>query len=156
MGSLLLSSGSWCVQDFVCLPRLEFLLGLVLWKSYNQIPCTSRSDFLNVPSPFVGSPGWEASCAVQNIYNSGRTCLVLLFFSLCVSHSAGMGFDFMVNVHLTVLFPHLTVASSLSLDMGYLFLVGSSILLPMIVLQLVAILLLSQEEMSAHPSTLPS
>ena len=62
----------------------------------------------------------------------------------------------MVNVHLTVLFPHLTVVSSLSLDMGYLFLVGSSILLPMIVLQLVAILLLLQEEMSVHPSTLPS
>jgi len=49
------------------------------------------------------------------------------------------------------------VAFSLSLDVGYFFfLVGSSILLSMIVQQLVAILVLSQEEMSTRPSTLPS
>ena len=50
---------------------------------------------------------------------------------------------------------HFVVASSLSLDVGYLFLVGSSILLPMIVQQLVEIFVLSQE-MSTHPSMLPS
>ena len=33
---------------------------------------------------------------------------------------------------------------------------GSSVLLSMVVQPLVAILVLSQEEMSAHPSTLPS
>ena len=43
--------------------------------------------------------------------------------------------------------------TSLSLDMGYLFLVGSSILLSMIVQQLVAVLVLSQEEMSTRTST---
>ena len=48
------------------------------------------------------------------------------------------------------------MASSLSLDVGYLFLVGSSIGLLMVVQQLVAILVLSQKEMSARPSTLPS
>ena len=64
----------------------------------------------------------------------------------------------MVIVHLIVLLTHLPVTSSLSLDMGYFFffLVDSSILLPMIVQQLIAILLNSQEVMSAHPSTLPS
>ena len=50
----------------------------------------------------------------------------------------------------------LTVASSLSLDVEYLFLAGSGILLAMVVQQLVVILVFSQEEMSAHPSTLPS
>ena len=50
----------------------------------------------------------------------------------------------------------LTVASSLSFDMGYLFLVGSSVFLLMVVQQLVAILMFLQEEMNAHPSTLPS
>ena len=45
---------------------------------------------------------------------------------------------------------------SLSLDLGCPFLVGSSILLLMVVQQLVAILVLSQEEMSMLPSTLPS
>ena len=39
----------------------------------------------------------------------------------------------------------------LSLDMGYLFLVGSGILLLMVVQQLVKILVISQEEMSACP-----
>ena len=49
------------------------------------------------------------------------------------------------------------MASSLSLDMGYLFffLVDSSVLLSMVV-QLVDILVLSQEEMSAHTSNSPS
>ena len=51
---------------------------------------------------------------------------------------------------------HLNAASSLSLDEGYLFLVGCSVLLSMMVQQLVSILVLLQEEMDAHPSTAPS
>ena len=42
------------------------------------------------------------------------------------------------------------------LDVGYLFFVGSNILLSMVVQQLVVILLFSQEKMNAHSSTLPS
>ena len=45
---------------------------------------------------------------------------------------------------------------SLSLDKGYLLLAGSSILLMMVVQQLAVTLVLSQEEMSACPSALPS
>ena len=51
---------------------------------------------------------------------------------------------------------HLTAASSLSLDVGCLFQVGSSILLSMVVQQPVPVLVLSQEEMSTHPSAPPS
>ena len=51
---------------------------------------------------------------------------------------------------------NLVWASPLSLDMDYLFLVGSNSLLLMVVQQLVAILEFSQEKMSKHPSTLPS
>ena len=47
------------------------------------------------------------------------------------------------------------MASSLSLNMGYIFLVGSRILLLMAFQQLVLILERSQEEMSEHPFTLP-
>ena len=47
------------------------------------------------------------------------------------------------------------MASPLSLDIGYLFLVGCNIILPT-VHQLVAILLFSQEKMTAHSSNLPS
>ena len=46
--------------------------------------------------------------------------------------------------------------SSLPLDLGYLFLVGSNILLWMVVQQRVEILKFSQEKMGARPSTLPS
>ena len=47
-------------------------------------------------------------------------------------------------------------ASPLPLDTGYLFLMGSNILLLMVVQQLVVILEFLQEKMGAHPSTLPS
>ena len=52
----------------------------------------------------------------------------------------GIGFDFVVN---------LLLLPSFSLDMGCLFWVHSNVLLSMIVQQLVAILVLLQEEMSA-------
>ena len=44
-------------------------------------------------------------------------------------------------------------ASSLPLDMGYLFKVGSNVLLSMVVQQQVGILEFLQEKMSTHPST---
>ena len=49
---------------------------------------------------------------------------------------------------------HLIAASPLPLEVGYLFLVGSNILLSMVVQQRVAILEFLQEKMSACPSTL--
>ena len=55
---------------------------------------------MGIPSPFVGSPGWKACCRVQNLHNSGRTSLVLLFSSLWVTHLAGMRFDFIAVVPL--------------------------------------------------------
>ena len=58
------------------------------------------SDSLGICSPFVGSPGWEACCEVQNLLNSWRTSLVLLFSSLWVTHLAGMRFDFIIIVPL--------------------------------------------------------
>ena len=88
---------------------------------------------------------------VQDLHNSGRTSLVLLFSSRWVTHTVVMGFDFIMIAPSYLV----TTASCLSLDMGYLFLVGSGILLSTVVQQLVAILVLSQE-MSTHPSTLPS
>ena len=48
------------------------------------------------------------------------------------------------------------MACPLSLDVGYLFLVSSSVFLSMIVQKLVVILVFSQEGMRARPSTSPS
>ena len=47
-------------------------------------------------------------------------------------------------------------SSTLSLDVGYLFLVSSLILLSMVVQQLIAVLVFSQVEVSSCPSPLPS
>ena len=75
--------------------------------------------------------------------------MIPLFSSLWVSYPVDVGFDFIVTV------PLLLSLCGLSLDVGYLFLVGSSILLWIAVQQLGAVLVLSQE-MSSHPSTPPS
>ena len=141
----------WSPNDqlYLCPPRLESLFPLVLWKSYNQIPLAFKVRFPGIPSPFVGSPDWEAWHGVQNLHNSRRTSLVLLFSSLWVTHLTGMGFDFIV------ISPHLP-ASSLSLDMRCLVWWVPSALLLMVVQQLVAILVVWQKKMRAHPLTLPS
>ena len=43
MGSLLLSLGSWYVQDFVCALQ-ESLSSLVLWEFYSQIPLSFKGE----------------------------------------------------------------------------------------------------------------
>ena len=101
----------------------------------------SKSDSLGIPSPFAGSPAGEDWCDSQSLHNSARISLVL-FSSLWVTHLVGMGFDFLSWL---CPFYRLLVASPLSLDVGYLFLVGPSVLLLM-VQQLVAILVLTQGE----------
>ena len=115
----------------------------------------SRPNSLGVPSSFVGSPSWEAwegSVKVQNLHNSARASLVLLFSSLWISHLAGMGLDFIV------IMPLLPSHCGFFLAFGHVvsFLVGSSVLLPVVVQQLVAVLMLLQEEMCTCPSTPPS
>ena len=65
---------------------------------------------------------------------------------------AGRGFDSKCDFAPPTI---LLGVSPLPLDMGYLFLVASNILLSMVVQQCVVILEFLQEKMSAHPSTLP-
>ena len=89
---------------------------------------------------------------VQDLHNSGRTSLVLLFSSLWVTHLAGMGFVFIVIVPLLPPFCGLFFV----FVHGLCFLVGSSVLLLMVVQHLVVILELSREQMSSYPSTLTS
>ena len=144
---MLLSPESWYTQDFIC--------ALQDWSLCFPQSCgspvikscwPSKSDSLGIPSLFAGSPGWKGWHGAQNLLNSGKMSLILLF--------SWRVWDFI----LLWLCPsyHPIAASSLSLDMRYLFLVGSSVLLSMVVQQLVAILVLSQEEMSTHPSSAPS
>ena len=79
--------------------------------------------------------------------------MALLISSLWVAHLVGMGFDFIMIVPLL---PSV-VASPLSLDERYLLLLlYSNTLLSMVVQQLVATLVLWQEEMSTYTSNLPT
>ena len=80
---------------------------------------------------------WENYCSIS-------------IFQFWVSLLVDIGFNFIV---IASLLP--TCYSFLSLDVGFLFVVGFSILLSMVVQQLFAIWVLSQEEMSTSPSTLP-
>ena len=157
LGSLLLSSGSWCTQNFVCAPYYWSLCfpqssGRPIIKSH----WPSRPDSLGIHSSFVGSPGWEAWRGVQSLHNSARTSLLLLFSSLWVTHPAGMGFDF-IKLRSNCIPTTVSLCLLCCLwTWGIFFLVGSSGLLSMAVQQLVAILVLSQKKMSTHPSTPPS
>ena len=153
MESLFLSSKFWCTQSFVC--------ALQDWSLCSPQSCESliikshwlsKSDSLGIPCPFVRSSVWEAWWVVQNLHTSGKTCLALFFSSLWVTHSESIGFDCIMIA------PLLPSCWNFFFVFGFgnLFLVGSSILLPMIVQQLVAIVMLSQEEMNTYPSVLPS
>ena len=76
----------------------------------------------------------------------------LLFSSLWITHLEGMGLDFIMIVPLLPSFHGFFCVFGCKLS----FLVGSSIHLSMVVQQLAVILVLSQEEMSTHSSSLPS
>ena len=142
------------VQDFVCTLQDWSLCfsqscGGLTVKSH----WASRPDSLGILSPFIRSPGWEAFCGVQNIHNNGRTCLDYYYSPVC-----GSPIWWVWDLILSLVSPsyYLAAASSLSLDLWYLFMVDSSVLLSMAVQQIVAILVLLQEEMSTYLSTLTS
>ena len=77
---------------------------------------------------------------------------MLLFSSLWVTHQTGMGFDFVMIVPLL---PACCGFFVFGYGVFFYFLMDSSVLLSKIIQQLVVILVLSQEEMSACPSTPP-
>ena len=137
----------------LCSSRVESLFPPVLWKSYNQILLDLKVRFLGDSQflcwiPMLRSLTWGSE-------PSQHFGIIVLQFVGCPTWRWGcMGFDFIVIAPL----PLSCCSFSLSLDMGYFFffLVGSTVLLYMVVQQLVAILVLLQEEMSIHPSTLPS
>ena len=60
VGSLLLSPGSWCVQDFVCASKSLCLQSCASSIIKSHQPPMSNS--LGVLSPFARSPCWELCC----------------------------------------------------------------------------------------------
>ena len=117
VGSLLLSSVSWCTQGSVCALqdwRLCFpqSCGSLVIKSH----WPSRSDSLGIPSPFVRSPGWEAWRGFRTFTTAGK----LLWYYCHPVYESPTGWVW--NFILSWLCPSycLTAASFLFLDMGYL------------------------------------
>ena len=83
-----------CSKFCLCPQRLESVFPQSSGKAIIESRWPSRPDSLGIPSPFVRSPGWDASCRVQNLHNSVRTSLALLFSSLWITHLVGLGFSF--------------------------------------------------------------
>ena len=108
--SLLLSSGSWYVQNFACdLQRLESLFLSVLWKACNQIPLALKARFPG-DSKFLcyilrlGSLTWGSEPSRQGesffgfivLQSVGRppTGYGFWFYCVCTPPTSGYGFFF--------------------------------------------------------------
>ena len=131
----------------------------VLFNSGVSVPVPSKSsvkswqlwksDSLGTLSPSAKSPGREVWHGAQNLHNTGRASLVLLCSSLWVTHPEVIGFDFIVTLPPY----HPIAASPLYLDMEYLFLVCSSVILSVVVQQLLTISVLSWDEIKGFPDS---
>ena len=80
----------------LCPLRLGSLFPPVLWKSYNQILLAFKARFSGDLQSLCQVPRLGGLMGVENLHNSGRTSLVLLFSSLWIIHSVGVGFDFIM------------------------------------------------------------
>ena len=68
--SLLLSSDTWCMQDFICVLQEWVSVYSVLWKSYNQIPLVFKVRFPGDSQtlcqiPRLGSLMWGSQLSKQ-------------------------------------------------------------------------------------------
>ena len=137
------------VNFCLCPPWLESLFPPVLQKSYNWIPLAFKVRFPGDSQSFCHIPRlerlmWGSEHSQQREKFFGITFLQfigqqvwgLLLSRLCPSSS-------------------ITASSSSSLEMEYLFSLGSCVLLSKIVQQLVEILRLSQEKMGTCPFSPP-
>lgn len=134
--------------------RLESPFPPVLWKSCNQIPLAFKVRFPGDSSPSVGSPGWKPDMGFRTVTTVGE--LLWYYFSPV----SGLPIQWGCDLILSWLCPSYHLPAALSKDkeyaLEYLFLVGSSVLLLRVVQLLVVIMVVSQEEMSAHTSILTS
>ena len=136
----------------VCPLRMESLFPPVPWKSCNPIPLAFKvkfsGDFYSCCwTPSLGSLTWGSEPSLQWVDFCG---IIVLQF---VGHPPGSyGIWFYHDCAPCTILLWLL----LCLWMWGIFLVSSSMFLSMVIQQLVVISVLSQEEVSARPSTLPS
>ena len=114
LGTLLLSSGSWCVQNFVCGLQDWSLFPPVLWKSYNQIPLAFKVRFPGDSQSlfWIPRPGRLG-------FRTFRTVPELLYYCSPVCGSPTQWLWDLILSWLCSSY-QLTAVSSLSLDLGCL------------------------------------
>ena len=153
MGSLLLPLGPDVHTTLcVCPPRVESLFPPVLLKSCNQILLAfkvwfSRNSSSCCWTPRLGSLMWGWEPSLQWVDFCGIS--VLQF----VSHPPT---SYVIRFYCDCAPPTVSLWLLLCLRMWDIFLMSSSVFLSMILQQLIVILVLLQEGVSARPSTLPS
>ena len=81
-------------------PRVESLFPPVLWSSCSQALLAFKAKcfgvlFSQCQTPRLGSLAWCQRC-----HFCGRTSVIQLFASLCITHLGGMGFDYLACVPL--------------------------------------------------------
>ena len=139
-----------CTLLCVCPPRVESLFPPVLLKSCNQMPLAFKVWFSRISSshcqnPRLGSLMWGSKPSLQWVDFWG---IIVFQFVSHLPSSYGIWF------YCDCASPPISLWFLLCLWMwGIFFLVSSSVFLSMIVQQLVVILVLSQEGVSACPST---
>ena len=130
VGSLLLSAGPRCGQDFVCALQDWSVCFPQSCGSLTVKSCwPSGSDSLGIPSPLVGSSGWEPNVGFRTSTAVGEL-LWYYCFPVCGSPTQRV-WD--VIFIMTVPLPTSHCSFFLSLDMGHLFWGSSSTLLSMAV-----------------------
>lgn len=146
VGSLFFSPGSWCTQNFFVPSKTGVFVSPQSCESpviKSHWPSGSDSRTF---SPFVWSPVWP------DIKWTFTTMGGLYYYSgLC--HTPG---GYVIWSYSWLCPPTISLWLLHLLDVAYLFLVGSSNLLSVVVLTAICDLVLSHEEMSTRPSTPPS
>ena len=151
MGSLLLYSGFWVMKDFVHALQEWSLFSPVLWKYCNQILVTFKVRFPGDSQvlfwiPRLGTLTWGSEPSQQWANFFG-----IIIFHFVGHPPGGYGIWFYCDCGP----PNILLRFLLCFLMWVSFLVGSTVVLLMVVQQLVALLVLSQE-MSTCPSIPPS
>ena len=141
-----------CTLLCVCPPRVESLFPPVLSKSCNQILLAfkvwfSRNSSSRCRTPRLGSLTWGSEPSLQWLDFCGISVLQ------CVSHPPS---SYGIWFYCDCAPPTISLWLLLCLWVWGIVLVSSSVFLSMIVQQLVVIPVLSQEGVSARPSTAPS
>ena len=147
VGSMLLS---WCAQVLFVPYKSGVSVSLSPLKVLQSNPTGLQSQIpwgfpVPLPDPLSLMWGQESSQKYKNFFG-------IIFSNFWVTHLEGKGFYFIMIA------PFLPSHCGFSFvpGLGYLFSVGSSVLLSMAVQQLVEIWVLLQKKMNVHPSALPS